>query len=148
MPIMTRPVVADDAPCIAGLLDQLGYRSSVEEVASRLGYWLADARSRLIAAEAGNGLVGVATLHALPLLEHTGWRGRLVALVVDDDWRGCGVGGVLVSAAEAAATELGCRDLEVTSSRERSGALGFYRALGYVDLCGRAARFIKPLSGG
>jgi GNAT superfamily N-acetyltransferase len=108
MSIMTRSAMGD-APRIAELLDQLGYPASVKEVASRLEYWLVEARSRLIAVEAENELVGVAALHALPLLEHTGWRGRLVALAVDEEWRGRGVGGVLVSAAEAAARELGCR---------------------------------------
>ncbi|HEY8478387.1 MAG TPA: GNAT family N-acetyltransferase [Spirillospora sp.] len=78
-----------------------------------------------MAAEAGGGVAGVAALHALTLLEHTGRRGRLVALVVDDRVRGRGIGRALMLAAEDHARRLGCRDMEITSARNRSAAHAF-----------------------
>jgi hypothetical protein len=47
---------------------------------------------------------------------------------------------------EREARGLGCRDLEITSARDRVAAQRFYFGLGYEDVCGRAARFLKSLS--
>lgn len=52
----------------------------------------------LVAAEVAGVVAGIAALHAIPLLEHDGCRGRLVALVVDEAYRGHGVGRALVEA--------------------------------------------------
>jgi GNAT superfamily N-acetyltransferase len=145
MAIMIRVAVVGDSPRIAELLDQLGYPSSADDVEVRLEYWLGDPRSVLLVAEAEGVVVGVAAVHAFPLLEHTARRGRLVALVVDDHCRGQGVGKALVEEAEHRARELGCHDMEITSSRHRTGAHQFYAGLGYDDACGHAARFVKPL---
>jgi GNAT superfamily N-acetyltransferase len=100
----------------------------------------------VIAADLDGALAGVAAVHAIPLLEHTGWRGRLVALVVDETRRGRGVGRVLVTAAEAAAVQLGCREMEITSARDRAAAHSLYAGAGYDDVCSRAARFMKSLT--
>jgi GNAT superfamily N-acetyltransferase len=145
MAITMRPVVAGDAARIAVLLDQLGYPTDAAQVRTRLDDWLADRRSVLIAAEADGLVSGVAALHVMPLLEHDGRRGRLVALVVDDACRGQGLGRMLVAEVEQEARRLGCRDLEVTSSRTRHAAQSFYRGLGYEDVCDTAARFMKAL---
>ncbi|WP_199564900.1 GNAT family N-acetyltransferase [Spongiactinospora rosea] len=68
-------------------------------------------------------------MHAFPLIEYSARRARLVALVVDDALHGKGVGRVLVEAAEEQARAWGCRDLEITSSRYRTGAHAFLRGL-------------------
>jgi GNAT superfamily N-acetyltransferase len=83
---------------------------------------------------------------AIPLLEREGSLGRIVALVVDDSRRGAGIGRGLVAAAETEALRMGCDAMEVTSSRHRTGAHAFYRALGYQDKCDRKARFMRDLS--
>lgn len=145
MTITIRPVGVADAARIAVLLGQLGYPTDGVRVRARLDDWLADQRSVLIAAAAGDLVVGVAALHVMPLLEHDGRRGRLVALVVDDSCRGQGVGRGLVAEVEREAGRLGCRDLEITSARVREAAHGFYRGLGYEDVCGTSARFLKAL---
>jgi GNAT superfamily N-acetyltransferase len=67
--------------------------------------------------------------------------------VVDAALRGRGVGRALLAAVEREARALGCRDIEITSARDRVGALAFYTALGYEDICGRAARLVKRLDG-
>lgn len=140
-----RPADLGDAGPIAALLDELGYPTSTDDVAARLRYWLEDMQNRLLVAEVSARVSGVAAVHAIPLLEHTARRGRLVALVVTDACRGQGVGHALVEAAEHAARELGCRDMEITSSRDRAVAQRFYARLGYDDVSGRAARFMKLL---
>ncbi len=140
-----RTAGTDDSPRIAALLDQLGYPADAGEVTTRLAHWRDDPNSVLLVAEMDGRVVGVAATHAFPLLEYSARRGRLVALVVDDAVRGQGAGRALVEAAEQSARELGCRDMEVTSSRDRAAAHAFYARLEYEDVCGRAARFLKTL---
>jgi GNAT superfamily N-acetyltransferase len=146
MSIVTRPASPDDVPRIATLLGQLGYPSTTDAVAHRLTFSLGDPLSELIVAEVEHTVAGVAAVHAIPRLEDSMHLGRLTVLVVDDGFRRRGVGRALVAAAEERAVALGCRDMEVTSSRVRTSAHGFYTSLGYDDTCSRKARFLKDLS--
>jgi len=134
-----------DSSQLASLLGQLGYPAERNEVENRLEYWLKDPQSALMVAEVADAIAGVAALHVFPLFERAARRGRLVALVVDDAFRGQGIGRKLVEAAENRARSLGSDDMEITSSRERVAAHEFYAALGYDDVCDRAARFMKTL---
>lgn len=144
--IQTRLATARDAAGICVLLCQLGYPTTEAEAKARLEYWSADQHSAVIAADLDGDLAGVAAVHAIPLLEHAGWRGRLVALVVAEARRGCRLGRALVTAAEAAAELLGCREMEITSARDRAAAHSLYASAGYADVCNRAARYLKPLA--
>ncbi|WP_201787210.1 GNAT family N-acetyltransferase [Actinoplanes sp. TFC3] len=82
------------------LLDQIGYPTTESELDGRLDYWLEDPASWLIGAEDGGALIGVAALHVLPILEKTGKFGRLLALVVEEQYLGRGVGRMPVTAIE------------------------------------------------
>ena len=113
----------------------------------RLGHWLDDPSSWLIGAGDDGVLVGVAALHVMPMLEIDGKAGRLLALVVDERYRGRGVGQSLVAAAEQQARAAGCVKMEITSSRHRTRTQEFYQLLGYEDICTSSARFIKRLAG-
>ncbi|WP_414688862.1 GNAT family N-acetyltransferase [Mycobacterium sp.] len=104
-----------------------------------------DSESRLLVAEVYGHVSGVAAMHAIPLVEYTGRRARLVALVVAQSVRAQGVGRALMKAAEEAARDLGCRDMEITSARNRIVAQRLYTDLGYEDVSDRAARFVKLL---
>jgi GNAT superfamily N-acetyltransferase len=146
MDISIRAATPADAPRVAELLGQLGYAATAEEARVRLAAWAADERSMVIAADVGGVLAGVAAVHAIPLLEQSGSRGRLVALVVDETCRRHGIAGVLIESAEAQARLLGCLDMEVTSARDRPAAHAFYVSAGYDDVCARAARYLKPLA--
>jgi len=146
MSIVTRSANSDDAPRIATLLDQLGYSSTTDAVVRRVSSLLGDRHSALIVAEVDRTVVGVAAVHAIPRLAESTDLGRLTALVVDDGFRRLGVGRALVAAAEECARTLGCRDMEITSSRLRTAAHRFYASLGYDDACSRKARFLKDLS--
>ncbi|PPK64106.1 GNAT family N-acetyltransferase [Actinokineospora auranticolor] len=141
-----RPVRSADAPAVTALLVELGYPDNTEAgVRRRLARWSGTEHGAAFVAESGGRVVGVVAVAAIPLLEREGALGRIVALVVDETRRGSGVGRGLVAAAEAAARELGCVVMEVTSSRHRTGAHAFYRALGYEDWCDQKARFVREL---
>jgi GNAT superfamily N-acetyltransferase len=101
---------------------------------------------RLIGADDDGELIGVAALGVLPMLEVTGRIGRVLALVVDERYRGRGVGQSLVTAAEEQARAAGCLKMEVTSSRYRTRTHKFYQQLGYEDICASSARFVKSLA--
>lgn len=131
---------------LAGLLGQLGYPTAEAAARERLDYWLDDPASWLIGADDDGDLIGVAALHVSPLLETTGKVGRLGALVVDERYRGRGIGQALVTATEEQARAAGCVKMEITSSRYRTRTQEFYQLLGYEDLCAASARFIKSLA--
>lgn len=148
MEISIRDVRPADASGVASLLTQLGYRSSGDEAGERLAEWRESPLSRVIVAADGRRVAGVLAIHAIPFLEHAGRRGRVVCLVVDEAYRGQGLGARLMAAAEVEARRLGCTEIEVTSSRARAGAHAFYQRMGYRDCCDRSARFLRPLPPG
>ena len=112
----------------------------------RLDYWLDDPASWLIGADGDGDLIGVAALHVMPIFEVTGKLARLLALVVDERYRGRGVGQSLVTAAEESARVAGCVKMEISSSRYRTRTHEFYQQLGYEDICTSKARFVKSLA--
>ncbi|MGW4467871.1 GNAT family N-acetyltransferase [Micromonospora sp. NPDC004704] len=137
----------EDAAGVAVLLGQLGYPIDGAAVRERLTYWLGDEASVLLGADDDGELVGVAALHVCPILEGTGKFGRVVALVVDDRYRGQGVGRSLMAEIEKRAYAAGCILMEVTSGGHRESAHRFYAVLGYQDAHERSKRFTKFLSG-
>ncbi|MEU4624667.1 GNAT family N-acetyltransferase [Actinoplanes sp. NPDC023801] len=145
MSVQLRKIVPDDAKRLAVLLGHLGYPTGEDTVRERLRDWADDPAGHLIGAEADGVLVGVAALHTMPMLEVDGRLGRLLALVVDEDHRGRGIGESLVTAAEALARTAGCVRMEITSSRHRVRTHDFYQRLGYEDRCPASARFLKGL---
>ncbi|WP_018682303.1 GNAT family N-acetyltransferase [Actinokineospora enzanensis] len=135
-----------DADAVAELLVTLGYPdNTAASVHRRLELWSQAAGSAVLVAESAGDVVGVVAVTAVLRFEQEGSIGRIVALVVDGSLRGAGIGRGLVAAAEAAAREMGCSAMEVTSSRHRTEAHAFYRALGYQDWCDRKARFVREL---
>jgi len=145
--VQLRPVRRQDVSRLVVLLGQLGYPTTDAAVRERLDHWLDDPSGRLIGADDDGELIGVAALGVLPMLEVTGKLGRLLALVVDERYRGRGVGQLLVTATEEEARAAGCVKMEVTSSRYRTRTHEFYQQLGYEDICASSARFVKSLAG-
>jgi GNAT superfamily N-acetyltransferase len=142
-----RRIERRDAARLADLLGQLGYPADEPEVHRRLDYWLDDPANVLLGADDDGLLIGVAALHVGPILEVTGKFGRLVALVVDDRYRGRGVGRALMAAIEHRALDLGCILMEVTSGAHRDASHRFYAGVGYSDSRPGSRRFTKFLSG-
>lgn len=148
MDVLLRPIRRQDVSGLTGLLGQLGYPTDEAAVHERLDYWLDDPSSWLIGADDDGDLIGVSALHVSPMLEVSGKLGRLGALVVDERYRGRGVGQLLVTATEEQARAAGCVKMEITSSRHRTRTHEFYQLLGYEDICTSSARFIKGLAVG
>lgn len=144
--VSLRRVRPDDAADVAALLVELGYPDNeVAAVRRRLAAWTREPAGVVLVAQLDGRVVGTVAVTAIPFLERAGRWGRIVALVVAAECRGQGVGRRLVAAAEAAAGDLGCVRMEVSSSLARTESHPFYRRLGYQDWADRSTRYMKDM---
>jgi GNAT superfamily N-acetyltransferase len=135
----------EDADGLVPLYEQWGYPQPAEAIAERLALWAATPEAEVLVADTEGALAGMVGVFTSPHLALPGRFARIGGLAVDAAFRRRGVGTALVAAAEELARSWGCDRMEITSSRARAEAPGFYPALGYEDRCGRSARFIRPL---
>ena len=86
----------------------------------------------LLVAEADGEVVGVSQLIVFRHLQSKGGLcGEVESVHVHPDWRGQGIGRVLMGAAVARARALGCYRVQLTSDNARPDAHRFYAALGF-----------------
>jgi GNAT superfamily N-acetyltransferase len=147
--IVVREAKLPDASEVLRLLRLLGHTQPTGDDAARLAAFVDRGEHVLVAsrAEMASPLLGVATLHVMPVLHRPGPIGRLTAVVVDEGVRGQGVGAALVRAAEGFFAAHGCALIEVTSNRKRTDAHAFYERLGYTATSFRFARSIPAAEG-
>ena len=139
-PIEIRAAALGDAVAIAGLLTQLGYPNTADGVRGRLTAMNADAGDRALLACAGDAVLGFASVHLSPMMQHDGAVARITAFVVDETARGRGVGTAHFAACAAYAASRAAERLEITSGDHRSSAHAFYTRRG----CAREGqRFTK-----
>ena len=141
-PVTVRPACPDDAERVAALLGELGYPGTADAARAKLEALASADADEVYVAESAGRVVGVVHLHVAELFQRAARSGRVMALVVDEQFRGSGVGRALMETAEARACELGCCQVEATSSFSREGAHAFYRRLGYSE---RRRHFMKQL---
>jgi GNAT superfamily N-acetyltransferase len=140
VPVEIRDVRARDAAALAGLLGQLGYPSTPEQVERRLTHL--GAADRVFVAEVDGELAGLAGIHVSPSLEYDADAAKVSAIVVDERFRRRGIGEALMRAVEDEARRRGCVLLFLTTAERRADAHAFYRRLG-LEETGR--RFAKRL---
>lgn len=137
----TRPAVPADAEAIAALLGELGYPAMAADVEARLAR-LSPADYAVFVAVADERIAGLMGLHRLMGL-HLSEPGCYVnALVVAAEWRGRGIGTLLVERAESWGRANGCGRITLTSADHRRDAHLFYEHNGFANT-GR--RFVKPI---
>ena len=135
-----RPAVRADLPDIVRLLadDQLG--SERENCSAPLpdSYYTAfqvihdDINNELVVVELNGKIVGVLQLTFIPYITHQGsWRAMIEGVRVDSSLRSAGIGSRLVSWAIERAAVRGCNLVQLTSNKERSVAIRFYKSLGF-----------------
>jgi len=142
-----RDAVVGDAPVIAALACQLGYSTTTEEAAARLGAVLTRGEDGVLVAEERRLVVGWAQVTPRHTVE-SGSFAELIALVVDETRRNAGLGGRLVDAVEAWARQRGFSTVRVRSNIARDAATHrFYRRRGYEQVKVQAV-YDKPLRAG
>ena len=140
-----RRAVLDDARPIANLAEQLGYPNTTDEIKQRLTELLSrDDHAVFVAQTDSRSVIG--WVHVIPRLLLVRRRtAQIGGLVVDEGYRGRGVGGALLSAAEQWAGSRGCSMVMVKSNVVRSEAHVFYERQGYREIETQKA-FVKALT--
>jgi GNAT superfamily N-acetyltransferase len=129
--VTIRPARPADVAELAALATQLGYPSTVAEVAARLPHLLDDPE-QLVAVAVGADDCAVASVHVVVRrqLESDAWV-EVAALVVDDQARGAGAGKALLAHTEAWAAARGYGLVQLRSNVIRERAHRFYLREGY-----------------
>lgn len=104
-----------------------------EAVRGRLTELLDEPRASVIVAEDAEGVRGIATLWIKPDLAHGDTVVEVPTLVVDEGWRGRGVGRLLMSGVRDIAREHGASLVELVATRDNASARAFYRSLGFAE---------------
>ena len=131
-----RPATGKDRKALARLLAQLAEppkRISIDANVEAIG----KAKAGLLVADA-DGLIGCCAWGVVPTLQH-GLVGRVTLLLVDGDHRRRGIGTALLTAAETALAQGGCRTIEIMSDIMINNSHNFLRALKYEQ---KSYRFV------
>ena len=129
--ITIRPASMDDFEAIYTLnRDGLGYDFALEETRGRLRYILQKTENRLLVAEAAGAVVGYIQAADYECTYVNSLK-NVLALVVDEQAQGCGVGRALLTAVEEWARETGACGVRLVSGANREKSHHFYLACGY-----------------
>lgn len=140
--IEIRGAGAGDAAAVAALIGELGYSLTAEAIARKIEALEHAPRDRMLVACVGERVVGFAHVHCVTVFHRPRDLARLTVLIINEEWRSRGTGGMLVRAAEEFALRSGCGRIELVSGAQRKDAHRFYERLGYqVEAC----RFVKNL---
>lgn len=131
--MIIRPAVEQDAEAIYWLnLNGLGYDYPLESTRRRLKLILAKAGNRIFVAQLTGRVVGY--IHTADYeCSYTDSLMNIMALAVDDNERGHGIGRSLLNAAEEWARENGAAGVRLNSGMDRENAHHFYEACGYKN---------------
>jgi ribosomal protein S18 acetylase RimI-like enzyme len=148
-PVVTltiRDAELNDAPKLAALMVELGYKTTSAEMRKRLKSMLQNGCYSTLVAEIDNepcGMIGTLT-HVSH--EHNDLSGKIIALVVSTKQRQSGVGRALIAAAEKDFAKRNVTRVTLTTRFEREDAHRFYEALGYSRTGFRFAKNLTPAS--
>ncbi|MDQ0862282.1 GNAT family N-acetyltransferase [Bacillus sp. V2I10] len=130
-----REATINDVPKLVSLMDQLGYPTSVDRFKLRFNAIAANPNYHTLVAELDGKVVGMAGLCTSLFYEYDGSYVRIIAFVVDSNYRRKGIGEKLIQQAENWAREQGAISIGLNSGNreERKGAHQFYLNMGYKD---------------
>ncbi|MDO6389969.1 GNAT family N-acetyltransferase [Pontibacter sp. BT731] len=132
MAVTLRQIIEQDAAAIARLSGQLGYSSSVADTAQRLKAVVASKDHCGYAAILDEQLVG--WIHGCYTLRlESDAFVEIGGLVVDEHYRGKGIGKALIDEVKRWAREKGVSRIRVRCHRKRTDTHTFYRHIGFVE---------------
>ena len=140
--MILRKIKNSDSAQIAKLLGQLGYPTVPTVVAKRFKVLKTKFDQILVVVDKGEA-VGFVSAHLIPLIHEDGFLSRITALVVDEGYRGKGIGKKLVQKAEIWAKKQGAVKSEITSGAMRKKAHLFYEKMGYQEYRKRLLKRFK-----
>lgn len=133
----------DDLDKLAELMGELGYPTTIEEMKERYKNIRSNESYYTIAAEYDRKIVGMIGLNKGYFYEKNGVYVRIVALVVNKEYRNKGIGKNLIVNAEKWAVEQGAKTILLNSGVQRDEAHRFYKNIGFDNT---GYRFVKTLS--
>jgi GNAT superfamily N-acetyltransferase len=122
----------EDAQQLTGLTEQLGYRVDSSLVARQLKPLLRDPDHEIFVSELDGTLVGWVHVYRSPLFY--GSFAEIGGLVVDESFRGQGLGRALMEKAEEWARSKGIPEIRLRSGGHRKEAHIFYERIGYEQI--------------
>ena len=125
-----RAMAHSDISPVRGLLEQLGYSMTAEEVERRYDAVQQSEDHGVFVAEDEGRVLALLHVYARPAFDKPP-EAIVQAIVVDLEARGTGIGKALMGVAESWASEHGFSSVALTSNVSRSGAHAFYGAIGY-----------------
>ena len=132
--VIIRLARARDAERISVLCHQLGYPASREEVQRRLNQIQQDEQHAVYVAELADGyVVGWVHVYVCQLVV-TDPQAEIGGLVVDEGYRRCGIGRLLMQQAEHWGREKGYWAVYLRSNVVRKDAHAFYEGIGYGNV--------------
>ena len=134
----------EDISRLSVLITELGYPCTAEEVQGRFVNIDQHPDYRMLVITEGETILGMTGIMKGIWVEKNGTYVRILAFVIGQEYRGLGIGKILLKAIEDWAAEVGANSIIVNSGNrdERIGAHLFYQAQGY-DI--KSSGFIKIL---
>lgn len=142
--VKVRDAGQEDIPALAGLMNELGYQTSVDQMQERFKGIAAHPDYKTIVAVLDGEVVGMGGLAKGIYYEKNGSYLRIVAFVVKSTHRSQGVGKLLLDAAEKWAVEQGLNTVLINcgNREERKPSHAFYEKMGYTV---KSLGFIKKM---
>ena len=132
-----------DAPALAALMCELGYKTTPAEMRRRSKSILDDVNYRTLVAELDGKVCGMVGTLAYASYEHNDPSGRILALVTLPSVRRRGIGRALIASAEKDFAQKAVTRVSLDTRLTRKDAHQFYESLGYER---NGWRFVKQLS--
>lgn len=133
--LIVRSVLIDDIPHLLPLMEQLGYPQLAEDLEQRLKLFIRELHYGVLLAEIAGQVVGLVAWSKSHLFVSATTRIHVEGLVVDENYRGMGVGKRLMIAVEEFARQFSPCIIDLTSGlrRAKDGSHDFYKSLGYYN---------------
>lgn len=140
-----REATKNDVSQMVTLMEQLGYPSSLEQFEQRFESIFTNPCYHTLVAELENQIVGMAGLCTDLFYEYDGSYVRIVAFVVDSNYRRRGIGKKLMQEIESWARNQGVIAIALNSGnrKERKDAHQFYLSMGFEA---KSIGYDKPLT--
>jgi GNAT superfamily N-acetyltransferase len=142
MGVTVRRARPGDASYVFALVEQLGYAPEHRGFDETFAQVVRHPEAAVFVATEGMKVIGYLAMSHRPQIRLGGRAAAIDELVVDDKRRGEGVGTALLDAAISHARGLGCKRVDLATSRARSSyQRGFYVAHGFHESDAALLRF-------
>ncbi|MFD1738623.1 GNAT family N-acetyltransferase [Bacillus salitolerans] len=139
-----RKATVSDVSELTSLMEHLGYPTTLDKMKARFDNIESKSDYNTLVASYNGNIVGMIGLVKGYYYEIDGSYVRIVALVVNSNYRSKGIGKSLVQEAEKWAREIGASGIGLNSGNrpERIKAHEFYKSMGYIE---KSIGFAKSL---